>query len=127
MNKCVLLGRTTKKPDVRYTQGNEPMAVARFNLAVDRKKKDGGADFISIVAFGKTAEFCQKYVDKGQKIAIEGHIQTGSYEKDGHKVYTTDVIADGIEFADSKKPADNPSGEDFMDIPDGLGEELPFV
>ena len=106
MNKVFLIGRATKEPDVRYSQGEKPITVARFNLAVDRRyKKDGeqSADFISCVAFGKTAEFIQKYILKGTKIAIAGRIHTGSYtSNDGNKVYTTDVVVEQLEFAGAK-------------------------
>ena len=133
MNKTLLIGRTTKDPDIRYTQNEQPMTIARFNLAVDRRfKKDGeqSADFISCVAFGKTAEFIEKYVFKGTKIAVEGRIQTGSYtNKDGNKVCTTDVV-EQVEFAGSKtdsKSAAKESNDDFMNVADGLDDEgLPF-
>lgn len=134
MNKTLLIGRTTKDPDIRYTQSEQPMTIARFNLAVDRRfKKDGeqSADFISCVAFGKTAEFIEKYVFKGTKIAVEGRIQTGSYtNNDGNKVYTTDVVVEQVEFAESKtdsKSAAKESNDDFMNVADGLDDEgLPF-
>lgn len=134
MNKTLLIGRTTKDPDIRYTQSEQPMTIARFNLAVDRRfKKDGeqSADFISCVAFGKTAEFIEKYVFKGTKIAVEGRIQTGSYtNQDGNKVYTTDVVVEQVEFAGSKtdsKSAAKESNDDFMNVADGLDDEgLPF-
>ena len=147
MNKVILVGRLTRDPDVRYSQGEQSMAIARFSLAVDRRfKRDGdnqSADFISCVAFGKTAEFIEKYV-KGTKLVLEGRIQTGSYtNKDGVKVYTTDVVAENVEFAESKataanysnggfegaaneKPAGAP-GDGFMNVADGLEDEgLPF-
>ncbi len=131
MNKVVLIGRLTKDPDVRYSQSNEPIAVARYTLAVDRRiKRDGqqSADFIGCIAFGKLGEFAEKYLHKGMKIAIEGHIQTGSYKnRDGQTVYTTDVIVDGCEFVEKK--SDNPQpqtdSDGFMQIDDGC-EELPF-
>lgn len=134
MNKTLLIGRTTKDPDIRYAQSEQPMTIARFNLAVDRRfKKDGeqSADFISCVAFGKTAEFIEKYVFKGTKIAVEGRIQTGSYtNNDGNKVYTTDVVVEQVEFAGSKtdsKSAAKESNDDFMNVADGLDDEgLPF-
>ena len=134
MNKTLLIGRTTKDPDIRYTQSEQPMTIARFNLAVDRRfKKDGeqSADFISCVAFGKTAEFIEKYVFKGTKIAVEGRIQTGSYtNNDGNKVYTTDVVVEQVEFAGSKtdsKSAAKENNDDFMNVADGLDDEgLPF-
>lgn len=135
MNKTLLIGRTTKDPDIRYTQSEQPMTIARFSLAVDRRfKRDGdnqNTDFISCVAFGKTAEFIEKYVFKGTKIAVEGRIQTGSYtNNDGNKVYTTDVVVEQVEFAGSKtdsKSAAKESNDDFMNVADGLDDEgLPF-
>lgn len=124
MNKVILLGRLTRDPDIRYTQGAEPMAVARYTLAVDRRIKREGeaaADFISCVAFGKIAEVAEKYLNKGTKIIISGRLQTGSYtDRDGRKIYTTEVIVEDQEFAESKK-----SQNDFMDIPEG--EKLPFT
>ena len=134
MNKTLLIGRTTKDPDIRYTQSEQPMTIARFNLAVDRRfKKEGeqSADFISCVAFGKTAEFIEKYVFKGTKIAVEGRIQTGSYtNNDGNKVYTTDVVVEQVEFAGAKtdsKSAAKESNDDFMNVADELDDEgLPF-
>lgn len=145
MNKVILMGRLTRDPEVRYSQGSEPMAIARFSLAVDRRKKTEGqptADFISIVAFGRLGEFAEKYLRKGTKIAMSGRIQTGSYDnKDGQKVYTTDVIAEEIEFAESKhgmseedkNARDNATmaaagvdADGFMNIPDGIDEDLPF-
>lgn len=134
MNKILLIGRTTKDPDIRYAQSEQPMTIARFNLAVDRRfKKEGeqSADFISCVAFGKTAEFIEKYVFKGTKIAVEGRIQTGSYtNKDGNKVYTTDVVVEQVEFAGAKtdsKSAAKGSNDDFMNVADELDDEgLPF-
>lgn len=140
MNKVVLMGRLTKDPEVRYSQGENSTAVARYSLAVDRRfKKEGEAtaDFINCVAFGKAAEFVEKYLRKGTKITIAGRIQTGSYtDKDGKKVYTTDVVVEEQEFAESKAtdndiPKPNPSayiqGTDFMKIPDGVDDELPFL
>lgn len=139
MNKAILIGRFTRDPEVRYTDGGS--SVAKFTIAVDRRfKQDGGqsADFISCVAFGKTAEFIERYFRQGNKIVVEGRIQTGSYtNKDGQKVYTTDVVAENVEFAESKAfgggQADygsqyTPSavGDGFMNIPDGIDEELPF-
>ncbi len=105
MNKVTLIGRLTKDPEVRYSSGSQT-AVARFSLAIDRAKKangeDGGTDFPNIVAFGKTAELVEKYVTKGQQIAVEGRIQTGSYERDGVKHYTTDIVAERVEFLGKK-------------------------
>ena len=141
MNKTILMGRLTRDPEVRYSQGDNASAVARFSLAVDRRfKKDGEqtADFINCVAFGKTGEFIEKYGHKGTKFVVEGRIQTGSYtNKDGQKVYTTDVVVEQVEFAESKASADDnttnntvnsnaPTDTSFMDIPDGIDEELPF-
>lgn len=130
MNKVILMGRLTKDPDTKQT---ETTTITRFGLAVDRRyKQDGGqeADFPSCVAFGKTAEFINKYFHKGMKMLLEGRIQTGNYEKDGVKHYTTDVIVEAVEFAESKK-ADTqetpmPSNDGFMSIPEGIEDELPF-
>lgn len=141
MNKVILMGRLTRDPDVRYTQGEEPMAIARFTLAVDRRgKRDGeaSADFPSCVCFRRTAEFIEKYAHQGTKLVVVGRIQTGSYtNRDGQKVYTTDVVVEEAEFAESKAAADRnaqqipPPSPDtgvdgFMNIPDGIEEELPF-
>lgn len=141
MNKVILMGRLTRDPEVKYTQGENTMAIARYTLAVDRRfKRDGeaAADFISCVAFGKQAEFAEKYLRQGIRIVVTGRIQTGSYtNRDGNKVYTTDVVVEEQEFAESKnaqnhaagqaaagKPQVDPDG--FMNIPDGIDEELPF-
>ena len=141
MNKVILIGRLTREPEVRWTQGQDQKAIARFTLAVDRRgrQEENGqsADFISCVAFGKQGEFADKYLTKGTKIALVGRITTGSYtNRDGQKVYTTDVIADEMEFAESKavaggrqQAAGGQYPEDdkgFMNIPDGIDEELPF-
>lgn len=138
MNKVILMGRLTRDPEVRYTQGDNTMAIARYSLAVDRRfKRDGepDADFINCVAFGKAGEFAEKYLKKGTKIAVVGRIQTGSYtNKDGQKVYITDVVVEEQEFAESKNSgsSDNnrsaPANKDmgFMYIPDSIDEELPF-
>lgn len=144
MNKVILMGRLTRDPEVRYGGANNS-AVARFSLAVDRRfKRDGDeqtADFINCVAFGKTAEFLEKYARKGTKFVVEGRIQTGSYtNKEGQKVYTTDVVCENVEFAESKNSQGGGSsfdggtgfapssdaGDGFMNIPDGIDEELPF-
>ena len=136
MNKVILIGRLTRDPEVRYTQGNEPMCIARYTLAVDRKYKKEGeqdADFISCVAFGKNGEFAEKYLHKGMKIAATGRIQTGSYtNKDNQKVYTTDIVVEEHEFVESKGTGGNevptfkPDADGFMDL-SGIGEEeLPF-
>ena len=161
MNKVVLMGRLTKEPDVRQSQGAEPVTIARYTLAVDRrgKKQEGQqADFISCVAFGKAGEFAEKYLHKGTKICVSGRIQTGSYTRqDGTKAYTTDVVIEEQEFAESKADSGRAAMDDqmaamyagqrsqegqqdrpgqqgsmesamegFMNIPDGIDEELPF-
>ncbi len=146
MNKVILMGRLTRDPDVRYSnsQNGDSMAIARYTLAVDRRFKRQGdeqtADFISCVAFGKQGEFAEKYLKQGTKIAITGRIQTGSYtNKEGQKVYTTDVVVEEHEFAESKnssqssgnyqQQAPNPSNasaDGFMNIPDGIEDDLPF-
>ena len=139
MNKVVLMGRLTRDAEIRYSQGDNSLAIARFSLAVDRRysknAEEQTADFISCVAFGKTGEFFERFGKKGTKFVIEGRIQTGSYtNKDGQKVYTTDVVVESAEFAESKSaasgnaaPAPNQAaGDGFMNIPDGLDEELPF-
>lgn len=138
------MGRLTRDPDVRYSQGEKSTAIARYTLAVDRKFKREGeqtADFISCVCFGKAAEFVEKYFRQGLRITISGRIQTGSYtNKDGNKVYTTDVVVEEQEFADSKgsggsgggqaasqqSSTPKPGDDGFMNIPDGIDEELPF-
>ena len=121
MNKTILTGRTTKDIELRTTQSGT--SVVRFSLAVQRKKKDDGADFISCVAYGKIAEVIDRYIHKGDKIGLSGHIQTGSYEKNGTKVYTTDVIVDELEFLEGKKAESQQ--DDFTPI-DDTGEDLPF-
>ena len=147
MNKVILMGRLTRDPEVRYSQGEQATAIARYTVAVDRRfRRDGDsqtADFIGCVAFGRQAEFAEKYLRKGTKIALTGRIQTGSYtNKDGIKVYTTEVVVEEQEFAESKnasgnngggyqqedRPAPgNASADGFMDIPTGLtGNDLPF-
>ena len=152
MNKVILMGRLTRDPDVRYSAGESSTAVARYTLAVDRRfrrNNDGEqtADFIGCVAFGRSAEFAEKYLRQGLKVVLTGRIQTGSYtNRDGQKVYTTDVVVEDQEFAESKAasephmnsgyqgvyqaaPAQAPSapaGDGIMNIPDGIDEELPF-
>lgn len=138
MNKVILMGRLTRDPEVRYSQGEQATAIARYTVAVDRRfRRDGDsqtADFIGCVAFGRQAEFAEKYLRKGTKIALTGRIQTGSYtNRDGQKVYTTDVVVEEQEFAENKRTGEatqqNPapvSEDGFMTIPDGLEEELPF-
>lgn len=126
MNIAILTGRLTKEPSITATNTT---TVARFTLAVDRKfKKDGDqADFISCVAFGKSAESIEKYVTKGTKINLVGKIQTGSYEKDGRKVYTTDVIVDNWEFCESKKSSEQVETDGFINVPIGVADEMPFA
>ena len=158
MNKVILMGRLTRDPEVRYSTGNNPLAIARYTLAVDRRfKRDGEAeaDFISCVSFGKTAEFAEKYYRQGLKIVVSGRIQTGSYtNREGQKVYTTEVVVEEQEFAESKSASQGSGGntsnnrsnntpnqasnngrnsssdpypaDGFMNIPDGIDEELPF-
>lgn len=149
MNRVILLGRLTRDPNISYSQNGDNLAIARFTLAVDRRgrKQDGtdqqNADFISCVTFGRQAEFAEKYLRQGTKVAVSGRIQTGSYtDRNGNKVYTTDVVLDDIEFAESKntqgggesnysnqapsRPASSSVGDGFMNIPDGIEEELPF-
>ena len=160
MNKVILMGRLTRDPEVRYSQGERAMAIARYTLAVDRRGRRGGngddsaqtADFIPCVAFDRAGEFAEKYFHQGLKVVVTGRIQTGSYvNKDGQKVYTTDVVVEDQEFAESKassmangsnggysdyqpaapapaaKPAPSAAvGDGFMNIPDGIDEELPF-
>lgn len=150
MNKAILMGRLTRDPDIRYSQSNPEMAIGRYTLAVDRRiRKDDeqvNADFISCIAFGKAAEFAQKYLHKGTKVVVCGRIQTGSYENsEGQRVYTTDVVIEEQDFAESKNAgsgnrtaADEAAlqaaginfpvidEEGFMNVPDGIDEELPF-
>lgn len=148
MNKVILMGRLTRDPDIRTSQSDSATTVARFTIAVDRRFKrdsDQSADFISCVAFGRTADFFERYIKQGTKVCVEGRIQTGSYtNRDGQKVYTTDVVVENVEFAESKgtqsagapqqdsAPAQQrvpvqAAGEGFMSIPDGLEDEgLPF-
>ena len=156
MNKVILMGRLTRDPEVRYSQGANSLAIARYTLAVDRRFRREGeatADFINCVAFGKIAEFAERYLRQGVKIAVTGRIQTGSYtNRDGQKVYTTEVVVEEQEFAESKASSDNyqannnyggynqrnsapaapmggghaASADGFMNIPDGIDEELPF-
>ena len=135
MNKVILIGRLTKDPEVRWSQGENSTAIARYSLAVDRKFKKQGepdADFINCVAFGKSGEFAEKYLSKGMKIAVTGRIQTGSYtNQNGQKVYTTDIVVEEHEFCESKgtgsaQPAAPKSSDGFMQIPESMDEELPF-
>lgn len=158
MNRVILMGRLTRDPEVRYSQGESPLAIARYTLAVDRRQsrsnngEEQSADFINCVAFGRNGEFAERYLRKGMKIAITGRIQTGSYtNKDGVRVYTTEVVVEDHEFAESRNasgsndggysggfgnngytsgnnsaPAPSGAGDGFMNIPDGIDEELPF-
>lgn len=144
MNKVMLVGRLVRDPEVRYSQGERAMAIARYTLAVDRKFKrdnESTADFIPCIAFGKLGEFAEKYLKQGTKLIVTGRIQTGSYtNKDGNKVYTTDVVVEEQEFAESKKtqqeegnsnnsqssPYGSVGNDGFIQVPDGIAEELPF-
>lgn len=152
MNKVILMGRLTRDPEVRYSSGDSSMAIARYSLAVDRRvrRQNAGpdeptADFINCVAFGRSGEFAEKYFRKGTKVLVEGRIQTGSYtNKDGVRVYTTDIVVENQEFAESKNASGSGDGgfggfapaapeqssqapaDGFMNIPDGIDEELPF-
>ena len=144
MNKVILMGRLTRDPEVRYGAGENSTAVARYTIAVDRRfKRDGeqNADFIGCVAFGRNAEFAEKYLCQGTKIVLTGRIQTGSYtNRDGQKVYTTDIVVEEQEFAESKAATAGNGGQGnysrsssapsdangFMNIPDGIDDELPF-
>ncbi len=157
MNKVILMGRLTRDPEVRYSAGENATAVARYTVAVDRRfarrNEEGGqtADFIGCVAFGRSAEFAERYLHQGTKVVVTGRIQTGSYtNRDGQRVYTTDVVVEDQEFAESKAaasenganfssapapaasrpaapaPAEASAGDGFMNIPDGIDEELPF-
>ena len=152
MNKVILMGRLTRDPEVRYSAGDSSMAIARYSLAVDRRRRANAgsdeqtADFINCVAFGRSGEFAEKYFRKGTKVLVTGRIQTGSYtNKDGVRVYTTDVVVDEHEFVESRNAnadggssfggsdfggqTSQPSGaaDGFMPIPDGIDEELPFA
>ena len=154
MNRVILMGRLTRDPEVRYSQGERSMAIARYTLAVDRRGRRGQdgndqtADFINCVAFDRAGEFAEKYFRQGLKIIVSGRIQTGSYtNRDGQKVYTTEVVVEEQEFAESKAASDNyaashpqtsspapsmpapgaASADGFMNIPDGIDEELPFI
>ena len=144
MNKVVLMGRLTRDPEVRYTEGDNPTTIARYTLAVDRKfKRDGEPteDFIRCIVFGKAAEFTEKYLQRGIKVVISGRIQTGSYtNKEGVKVYTTDIVVEEQDFAESKavseqnrenynhegQAGESAGSDGFINVPEGLEEELPF-
>lgn len=125
VNKVILIGRLTRDPEVRATA--EGLCIARFTLAVDRKTKDKESDFISCVSFGKSAEFIEKHFSKGMKMAVTGELRTGSYtNKDGNKVYTTDVNVNEVEFVERKTEERPSAPEDFIQIPEGSESELPF-
>lgn len=137
MNKIMLIGRLTRDAEVRQSANNDNMAIARYTLAVNRPTKQNGeqdADFLNCIAFGKTAELAGKYLFKGMRVAVEGHVQTGGYtNRDGQKIYTTDVVVERQEFLE--KRVDNgqsnhdtvgSNGDGYMNIPDGIDEELPF-
>ena len=133
MNKVILMGRLTRDPEVRYSSGDNQMAIARYSLAVDRRGRREGndgqtADFINCVAFGRAGEFAEKYFRQGMRIVISGRIQTGSYTgRDGSRMYFTNIVVETQEFAESKASGSAETGEDgFMNIPDGLDGELPF-
>lgn len=138
MNKIMLIGRLTRDPEIRYSTNDNNTAIARYTLAVNRPFRKNGeqqADFLPCIAFGKTAEFAEKYLAKGMRVAVEGRIQTGSYtNQEGQKIYTTDVVVERQEFlekrADNGRQPDSGAAESyddrFMDIPDGIDEELPF-
>lgn len=131
MNLCIFIGRTTKDPEIRYSQGDNPKAIANFSLAVPRRFNKDKTDFIDCVAFGKTAEFVEKYVFQGNKIAVKGAMQIEPYtDKNGVKRYPAKLYIDDIEFAQSKsdnvQKGEKVDSDGFMNIPDGLDSELPF-
>lgn len=135
MNKCIFLGRLTRDPEIRYTTGAQPILVANYTLAVDKRFKREGepaADFLNFVAYAKLAEFAERFLKKGTKIVVTARVQTRNYtNKDGQKVYVTEFVVEDQEFAESKgsvkcEPEQTLEGEGFMQIPDGLDEELPF-
>lgn len=139
MNKVILMGRLTKDPDIRYGQGQNPTAVAGMSIAVDRRFKREGepdADFFDLSAFGKTAEFAEKYLKKGTKIVLEGRLQNDNYtNRDGQKVYRNRVMVESLEFAESKAASNSGAEQQtahegangFMNVPDGIDDELPFA
>lgn len=145
MNKVILMGRLTRDPEVRYSQGSNSMAIAKFSIAVDRRfKRDGqpDTDFFNCTAFGKQGEFVEKYLQKGTKVVVVGNIQNDNYEKDGVKHYSVQINVDEIEFAESKNAQSGgnsygggnsqtsnptPAGDGFMNIPTGIDDELPFA
>ena len=129
MNRVILMGRLTRDPELRYSQSNNPLAIARYTLAVARKVKtnDTEADFINCIAFGKSAEFVEKYFRQGQRVLIEGRLQTGSYtNKEGQKVYTTDIVVETQEFADGKNRDTAKNTDDFMPVDEMNEDGLPF-
>ena len=128
MNKCHFMGRLVRDPEIRYTQGDQPVPVAHYTLAIDRRTKgEPSADFLDFVSYGKAAEFTEKYLKKGIKVVVTARCQRRSYEKDGRKIYVIEFIIEDQEFAESKRAAEGePAGNDFMQIPDGEQGELPF-
>lgn len=130
MNKCHFMGRLVRDPEIRYTQSDQPVPVAHYTLAVDRRIKRQGepsADFLDFVSYGKAAEFTEKYLKKGIKVVVTARCQRRSYEKDGKKIYVIEFIVEDLEFAESKRAAEGePANNDFMQIPDGEQGELPF-
>lgn len=132
LNKVIIIGRLVRNPEVRYSQmqDGQQMAIARYTLAVDRNGKDKGTDYPSCVAFGKQGEFAEKYLKQGMKIAIEGRLQTGSYEKEGVKHYTTDIVVEKHEFCEGKKESQESEppavNGDFVNVPEGIENDLPF-
>lgn len=131
MNSCNFIGRITRDPDVRYFNGENPICIARFSMAVDREgKRDGGqaADFPTFKALGKRGEFVEKYLKKGMKMGIKARAETGSYDKNGNKVYYTEFVCEGFTFCENKASSEggNGAGDGFMDIPEGSDEGLPF-
>lgn len=129
MNKIILMGRLTREPEVRYTSGEKSMAVAKFSLAVDRKGKNEGTDYFNCTSFGKQGEFVEKYLKKGTKVVLTGHLQNDNYtNKNGEKVYAVQIITEEVEFAESKSkddPQPQPD-DDFVNVPDGIEDSLPF-
>lgn len=130
MNKCYFMGRLVRDPEIRYTISDQPVPVAHYTLAIDRRTKREGepsADFLDFVAYGKAAEFTEKYLKKGIKVVVTARCQRRSYEKDGRKIYVIEFVVEDQEFAESKRAAEGePASNDFMQIPDGEQGELPF-
>ena len=142
MNKVILMGRLTRDPEVRYSQGQNSTAIAKFSIAVDRRfKRDGqpDADFFNCTCFGKQGEFVEKFLQKGTKVVVTGRVENDNYEKDGVKHYSVQIMVEEIEFAESKNAQGSngegsarsagaaPAGDGFMNIPTGIDEELPFA